>query len=349
MRRRNWMLVSLALAVSAQVSYADSTGAFVGVNLGVAEPINGNYRAHVHTGGSASPYVGYMFHPNFGIQAEVQLTGHPPDDENRRADASAAWFTEENDNTYVLGGTVGPRISLPVWEVFSPGFLRGMEVYSTVQGGAFTGLNGRISHTGAGLIVGGGIDFYLTDHFAVGGFARYNRAFTSPRPTKLPDESVVQSYGEQGPHDAEWATVGISLKYDFREPPTKAPACPACVCPECPVRKKIVLRNVYFDFDLTTIRPDAVPILNETVEVLKRENGPFTLILEGHTDSRGTDSYNDDLAKRRSEAVKKYLIEHGVAADKIRTVSFGESKPAATNNTAEGRALNRRVEQKVEN
>ncbi|HYD50802.1 MAG TPA: outer membrane beta-barrel protein, partial [Terriglobales bacterium] len=254
MRRSVTTLLAIALlAASAAMVRADDdrdgAGAFVGANIGVAEPINGNYRAHVHTGGIISPYVGYMFHPNIGIQGELHFAGHPADIDDRG-------FTDEDDPTLVLGGTVGPRLSLPTWSIPSISFLRGMELYTTVQGGAVTGLDGRISHTGAMLSIGGGLDFYLTDHFAISAFARWMRMFTHPRPTILPNSGgVVQSPGEQGPKDAEFAAIGIGIKYDFRNPPSAPPACPACVCPECPGARKILLRNVHFDFDKTALRP----------------------------------------------------------------------------------------------
>ena len=66
--------------------------------------------------------------------------------------------------------------------------------------------------------------------------------------------------------------------------------------------------------------------------------------VDGHTDWIGTDGYNQGLGERRASAVKTYLIRKGVAADKIDTTSYGESKPVATNETDEGRQLNRRAE-----
>lgn len=345
MRRSLTTLLSLALLTAgASAALADGEGAFVGVNLGVAEPTNSNFRAHVHTGGIASPYVGYMFLPNVGVQGELHFVGWPSDIDDRG-------FDGESDPTFVLGGTVGPRLGIPVWDIPSIPFLRGMEVYTTIQGGAVTGLDGRISHTGAMLSIGGGLDFYLTDHFAVGGYARWMRMFTAPRPTYLPDTpDVTQSPGEQGPKDAEFAAVGISMKYDFREPPAKPiPACPACVCPECPGARKILLRNINFDFDKTTIRADAKPVLDETIEILKREDGPFTLVIEGHTDNVGTEQYNQRLSERRVGAVKQYLTDHGVPPSRIRAIGYGEKDPVADNSTPQGRAANRRVEQRIDN
>ncbi|MCL4134995.1 UNVERIFIED_CONTAM: hypothetical protein GTU68_058956 [Idotea baltica] len=66
-------------------------------------------------------------------------------------------------------------------------------------------------------------------------------------------------------------------------------------------------------------------------------------VIEGHTDSTGTSGYNQYLSKRRAESVKTYLVKKGMDASKLETVGYGEKSPTATNNTAAGRAKNRRV------
>ena len=112
------------------------------------------------------------------------------------------------------------------------------------------------------------------------------------------------------------------------------------------MKRKIVLRGVNFDFDKSNIRSDARPVLDEAINVLKHEGG-IAVIAEGHTDSKGTDAYNQRLSERRAKAVRDYLVKGGVAASRIETVGFGESKPVASNDTDEGRAQNRRVELRI--
>ena len=70
--------------------------------------------------------------------------------------------------------------------------------------------------------------------------------------------------------------------------------------------------------------------------------------VEGNTDSIGTDAYNQGLSERRAESVRSHLIGRGVSASRLTAVGYGESQPIASNDTAEGRALNRRVELKTE-
>lgn len=123
--------------------------------------------------------------------------------------------------------------------------------------------------------------------------------------------------------------------------PTPPPPSPP---PLPPVReRRIVLRGVYFDFDRADIRPDARPVLDEAIQVL-RARPDAKLVVEGHTDSVGGEEYNQALSLRRAEAVKNYLVAGGVAPERITVVGYGETRPVASNDTEEGRAQNRRVE-----
>jgi OOP family OmpA-OmpF porin len=122
-------------------------------------------------------------------------------------------------------------------------------------------------------------------------------------------------------------------------PPTPAPTPP-------PVSKRIVLRGVNFDFDKSDIRPDSRPVLDQAAEVL-RQNPNVRVSVEGYTDNIGTESYNQKLSVRRAEAVFRYLVNHGVAPERMEVVGYGESHPVADNDTESGRAQNRRVELQI--
>ena len=109
------------------------------------------------------------------------------------------------------------------------------------------------------------------------------------------------------------------------------------------VSRKIRLTLVHFDFDKSLIKKIDIPELDKHVAVLN-EVHPAPVTVEGHTDYRGSDAYNQRLSERRAAAVRRYLIEKGIASDRIKTVGYGEQRPVADNKTVEGRALNRRVE-----
>ena len=114
----------------------------------------------------------------------------------------------------------------------------------------------------------------------------------------------------------------------------------------CPVPVSIDLKGVNFDFDKSTLRPDAVAILNEAVEILKRYPD-LRVEVAGHTDLCGTDVYNQSLSERRANAVKAYLVSKGIEKNRVYTEGKGKKQPVADNKTAEGRAKNRRVEIEV--
>ena len=123
----------------------------------------------------------------------------------------------------------------------------------------------------------------------------------------------------------------------------------------CPVPISIDLKGVNFDYDKSTLRPDAVSILGEAAEILKRYPD-LRVEVAGHTDSKGTDAYNQKLSERRATAVYDYLTSQGVAASRLTgPIGYGESRPIAPNTNAdgsdnpEGRAKNRRTELNVQN
>jgi outer membrane protein OmpA-like peptidoglycan-associated protein len=112
---------------------------------------------------------------------------------------------------------------------------------------------------------------------------------------------------------------------------------------------ELVLRmpsGITFDFNRFDIKPQFQGTLNEVAQTLNSYNQTYIDVL-GHTDSVGTDAYNQGLSERRANAVADYLSSRGVARARMATRGFGESQPIATNDTEEGRAANRRVEIKI--
>lgn len=107
----------------------------------------------------------------------------------------------------------------------------------------------------------------------------------------------------------------------------------------------LTLSSAHFAFDSSQIRQQIADILTGVANAMnKDENKSKTFELAGHTDSTGPDDYNMGLGERRADAVREFLIDNGVSGGRLTTISYGESKPVASNDTAEGRAENRRVD-----
>lgn len=112
------------------------------------------------------------------------------------------------------------------------------------------------------------------------------------------------------------------------------------------VGSKIILKNIFFDFDKATLRPEST---NELQRLTKLLVDVPTLKIEilGHTDSKGANDYNLKLSDNRAKAVVDYLIKAGISANRLTSKGYGEEQPISTNDTDEGRQLNRRTEFKI--
>jgi outer membrane protein OmpA-like peptidoglycan-associated protein len=102
--------------------------------------------------------------------------------------------------------------------------------------------------------------------------------------------------------------------------------------------------GVLFVTNKSDLLPSAQVKLTQVADALTQQDSESKIVVEGHTDSQGTASYNQDLSQRRAQSVRDYLVGHGIAADRVTSQGFGLSRPIADNATAEGRANNRRVE-----
>jgi OOP family OmpA-OmpF porin len=107
------------------------------------------------------------------------------------------------------------------------------------------------------------------------------------------------------------------------------------------------LEGTHFAFDSAKLTPAGEAILDEAVAVMNQHQSTNVRI-EGNTDSIGSDAYNMKLGQRRADSVESYLVGKGIAASRLSSVSYGETKPVASNDTDEGRAQNRRVDLVVE-
>ena len=109
------------------------------------------------------------------------------------------------------------------------------------------------------------------------------------------------------------------------------------------------LEAVYFDFDSAALRSDQRPTLQANVGAINQHSEWKTVVLEGHCDERGSEEYNLALGERRANAVRRFLIDLGVDGSRLRTVSFGEARPAVPGHDENAWRYNRRVEFKGSN
>jgi outer membrane protein OmpA-like peptidoglycan-associated protein len=108
-------------------------------------------------------------------------------------------------------------------------------------------------------------------------------------------------------------------------------------------RLRFATRGIYFETNKAIIKQQSYSMLDEIVDILN-QYPDYDVRLTGHTDNVGNDAYNLILSQNRVDAVMQYLIDKGISASKLEAIGYGKTRPVATNNTAMGRALNRRVE-----
>jgi len=154
----------------------------------------------------------------------------------------------------------------------------------------------------------------------------------------------------QNPFGDVWknGTRELCWRDNFWTPATGIAGCDGVPVAQAPVAEptasKVVLNaDTFFDFDKSTLKPEGRQILDQVASQAQSINLE-TLIATGHTDSIGTEAYNQKLSERRANTVKDYLISKGIDPSRIYAEGKGELNPVATNKTREGRAQNRRVE-----
>jgi len=215
---------------------------------------------------------------------------------------------------------------------------RGMAALVVVVGFALNGCSAMQERRWSYCAVGGGLLGAAIGAGAAGSLVNEYEAGNGGS-----DEEVVASAVGAG---VGGAVLGTLLGHMICDPQKEAPAPPLPVATPrpAPLPKKISLSaDTYFDFDSAKLRPLGEQKVEELVEGLK-ENPSVKVLVEGHTCSIGTEKYNQRLSERRANAVRDYMESRGIDASRITTRGYGEAKPIESNNTAEGRSKNRRVD-----
>jgi OOP family OmpA-OmpF porin len=157
---------------------------------------------------------------------------------------------------------------------------------------------------------------------------------------RCPNTPAGMEVDMYGCHDGDDDNDGVMNSVD-KCPDTRAGA--VVDADGCEVQVVIELQGVFFDTDKATLKPESVAILDAAVSTMG-EHGTLVVEVAGHTDSTASEAYNQNLSERRAKVVYNYLVDHGVSADRMTWKGYGELSPIAPNDTAEGRAMNRRTE-----
>ena len=158
----------------------------------------------------------------------------------------------------------------------------------------------------------------------------------------FPSATTTYTLIANGPGGSDTKTVTVEISTPPPPPPTEVRQ-PTLSSSELLSQQG---QDAYFDYDKSDIRPDARDALTKDADVLKRifQNDPnVTIMVEGHCDERGSAEYNLGLGDRRASSARDFLVQLGVPADKLKSISFGKEKPGCTDATEECYQKNRRA------
>ncbi len=279
--------------------------------------------------------------------------------------------THEITDGNLMGGSLGYYLTDDVALEVSHGVYRGLEVDSGITegddiSGHLTSLEtvyhfGTPSYNNVRPYVSGGVAHQALDNTFTRGQNKSTLATVGAGLKYHPYQNVLLKAGVESLYNfdqdqTEWMAA-LSLGVNFGGGP--APEAPRAIEPEpyvevpqeAPAAQEQVVRvelDVKFDFDKSKVKPESYADIENLADFMKQFPQTSTVV-EGHTDSVGTDAYNQKLSERRASAVRDVLInQYGVEAARVNAAGYGESRPVADNATDEGRAINRRVEASVE-
>ncbi|WP_169729260.1 OmpA family protein [Solimonas soli] len=333
-------------------------------------------RAKLDTGWLGGLAVGFAY-PN-GLRSEIELAYRNNDFKSLYRDRLGP-LSSGGTTSDVDGGNQLATAMLNVWY----DFFRSGSLHPYIGAGAGAGRleinSGRWGNTPLrdrfdtrfAWQLGAGLAYELSPHWTASLDYRYLRLASDASFDLLenaPNTRVETDYKAQ--------SAMLTLRYAFGSPapaplapvaeapvevvpvePPPAPPPPSPVCKQfapgetlnldgCKAGDKLVLHGVNFEFDKASLTVNAKTLLDQVVSELSR-HPDIKVEIDGHTDSKGADAYNLKLSQRRADAVKAYLVAHGIAAERMTTQGYGETMPIGDNSTEDGREENRRVELKI--
>ena len=159
----------------------------------------------------------------------------------------------------------------------------------------------------------------------------------------FPTASTTYTLSVRGPGGSDSRSVTVAVTTPPPPPPTSAPASPRLSSADMLQQQA---QDAYFDFDKSDIRQDANDALTKDAALLKQifaQDPNFSVVMEGHCDERGSAEYNLALGDRRATAARDFLVQLGVPADRLKTISYGKERPQCTEATEECWQKNRRA------
>ncbi|OIO78789.1 MAG: hypothetical protein AUJ88_05180 [Gallionellaceae bacterium CG1_02_56_997] len=217
--------------------------------------------------------------------------------------------------------------------------------YAKLGYGSMRGTGVSLQGSANGAHVGLGVEYKFASHWSVAG--EYTNMSSSSNGIRVNNDNFTVGLNFYFNEPAVAAVAAVAVA---QAEPVVAPAAAPAAAPEVSDTwktllsdKPVTLKGTNFDFDSAKLRPAADGKLKEVAEFAATYKDA-KLDVSGHTDSTGSDAYNQKLSERRANAVKADLVKRGVVADRIVVEGYGEAKPVASNKTKAGRAENRRVE-----
>ena len=210
--------------------------------------------------------------------------------------------------------------------------------------GSMRGTGVSLQGSANGAHVGLGVEYKFASHWSVAG--EYTNMSSSSNGIRVNNDNFTVGLNYYFNEPSVAAAPAVAAVAVAQAEPVAAPVAAPEVSDTWKTLlsdKPVTLKGTNFDFDSAKLRPAADGKLKEVAEFAATYQDA-KLDVSGHTDSTGSDAYNQKLSERRANAVKADLVKRGVASDRIVTEGYGEAKPVASNKTKAGRAENRRVE-----
>jgi outer membrane protein OmpA-like peptidoglycan-associated protein len=355
-RSSSILVTSITLALLAFPLPAPAADFGLKIEPGVSVPLTAPQSRLYDVGGSLSLKALFGLNKYLDIGPSVTLLQLPAEAE--LTEPGVAW---------TFGG--GARLKRPH---DAPGGSAGFYAISPwAEADALYVRTGVLNRPGFAVAAGLALPIGETRTFWVGPFVRYlhilqpNRAGYDNHDAKLLSVGVSLEFGA-GRERSHAAVAAAEVRTPTHETlsspdgdkdgvPDTVDRCPNVVGPVdsggCPEYKKVVVKRdklelkekLYFAWNQATLEAASLPVLDEVVQALK-DSPDFRVQIEGHTDSSGADDHNQTLSEQRAETVLGYLVEHGIAKERLVSKGFSSSVPSDTNNTLAGRENNRRVE-----